>query len=343
MANFLGSPKVQYFKTGTAEFLVGGKLYSYLAGTDTPTNTYPTLSDADASTNANTNPVILDARGEANVVLSGSTKLVLKDSSDIEIWTVDNINTTSTSGNDALQYVLVASAVNKITITNAATGNAPSIKSSGTDANIGLSISSKGSGTLKLDGGATGDVEIASTSTGAINLRRNTTAHGTLTVTGNTTFTGGVNLLPAGIVMWYGFTTAPTGWLECNGSAVSRTTYANLFAVIGTTFGTGDGSTTFNLPNQARRVIVGRGGSGTGTLGSTIGSTGGAETHTLQTTEMPAHTHTYNKVNAAVTSAAGATNVTATVGDINTGSTGGGTAHNNMQPSLVMMMIIRSV
>lgn len=343
MANFLGSPKVQYFDTNTAEFLVGGKLYSYLAGTDTPTNTYPTLADAVALTNANTNPVILDARGEANVVLSGSTKLTLKDSSGNTIWTVDNINTSSTSGNDALQYVLVASAVNKITITNAATGNAPSIVSSGTDTNIGLNISAKGSGTLKLDAGATGTVEIGLTSTGAIHLRRDTQVHGALDVTGALTTSAGTSFLPPGIVMWYGFTSAPTGWLECDGTAVSRTTYAALFAVIGTTFGVGDGSTTFNLPNQARRVLVGRGGSGTGTLGSTLGSTGGAETHALVTAEMPAHTHTYTGPVSTVAATAGALSVPQNTAGATSGSNGSGTAHNNMQPSLVMMMIIRSV
>lgn len=51
-----------------------------------------------------------------------------------------------------------------------------------------------------------------------------------------------------GFISRYGGSVAPTGWLICNGNAVSRTTYANLFAVIGTTYGVGDGSTTFNLP-----------------------------------------------------------------------------------------------
>lgn len=55
--------------------------------------------------------------------------------------------------------------------------------------------------------------------------------------------------LPSGVIEMYGGSSAPTGWLLCDGSAVSRTTYANLYAVIGTTFGVGDGSTTFNLPD----------------------------------------------------------------------------------------------
>jgi microcystin-dependent protein len=73
------------------------------------------------------------------------------------------------------------------------------------------------------------------------------------------------------ITMWP-TTSAPTGWLLCNGAAVSRTTYSALFAVVGTTFGTGDGSTTFNLPNYQDRMPI-----GSGTIASSIGATGGSK------------------------------------------------------------------
>lgn len=63
--------------------------------------------------------------------------------------------------------------------------------------------------------------------------------------------------IPPGVILMYGAPTAPTGWLECDGSAVSRTTYSSLFAVIGTTFGVGDGSTTFNLPDLRGEFIRG--------------------------------------------------------------------------------------
>lgn len=102
---------------------------------------------------------------------------------------------------------------------------------------------------------------------------------------------------PAGSILLYGGSTAPTGFLLCDGSAVSRTTYSALFAVIGTTFGTGDGSTTFNLPNFKGRAPYGVGqgntadGGGAGTT-RTLGGNIGKETHTLTTTEMPTHTHT---------------------------------------------------
>ena len=61
-----------------------------------------------------------------------------------------------------------------------------------------------------------------------------------------------------GIIIWHS-TTPPTGWLLCNAAAVSRTTYVTLFAVIGTTYGVGDGSTTFNLPGNSLWRVSGSG------------------------------------------------------------------------------------
>ena len=108
--------------------------------------------------------------------------------------------------------------------------------------------------------------------------------------------TGALFLVPTGVIFPYAGSSAPTGWLLCDGTAVSRTTYAALFSVIGTTFGAGDGSTTFNLPNASNRVLVGAGG------GKTRGSTGGSssvtptgsitvDNTTLTTNQLPAHSH----------------------------------------------------
>ena len=82
---------------------------------------------------------------------------------------------------------------------------------------------------------------------------------------------GGAELIPSGTIVAYGAASAPTGWLLCDSSAVSRTTYARLFAVIGTTFGTGDGSSTFNLPDLRDKVPLGK-GTNNGTIGTTTGS-----------------------------------------------------------------------
>ena len=99
-----------------------------------------------------------------------------------------------------------------------------------------------------------------------------------------------------GTIVSYGSNTAPDGFLDCDGTAVSRTTYASLFAVIGTTYGTGDGSTTFNLPDLQDNVPLGKSGT------KSIGSTGGSATQTttgsvsvgnttLSTSKIPSHNH----------------------------------------------------
>lgn len=99
-----------------------------------------------------------------------------------------------------------------------------------------------------------------------------------------------IPLTPAGVIQKFAGSTAPAGYLLCNGEAVSRTTYAALFAVIGTTYGAGDGSTTFNLPDLRGRTAIGA-GAGTGLSSRTLAATGGAETHTLTVDQLPAHNH----------------------------------------------------
>jgi microcystin-dependent protein len=132
----------------------------------------------------------------------------------------------------------------------------------------------------------------------------------------------------------------PAGWLDCDGTAISRTVYAALFTVIGTAWGGGDGSATFNLPDLRRRTLVGAGGTGTSTLGNAVGSVGGAETHTLTTAQIPAHTHTAITAGSFTGNGFGGGNTQGRNG--NTGSTGGGGAHNNLQPSAVVRWLIKA-
>ena len=146
---------------------------------------------------------------------------------------------------------------------------------------------------------------------------------------------------PAGNVEWTARSAAPTGWLLCDGSAVSRTTYADLFAAIGTTYGAGNGTTTFNVPNIKGRVVVGRDG-GQSEFDA-LGETGGAKTHTLTIGEIPAHTHLIGRVDVG---ASGTTRPLASdstpSSTSSTESAGGGGAHNNLQPYIVLNPIIKT-
>ena len=100
----------------------------------------------------------------------------------------------------------------------------------------------------------------------------------------------GADGAPAGTIIPSGASAAPTGYLACDGSAVSRTTYADLFTAIGTAFGVGNGTTTFNVPDLRGRAPIGS-GTGSGLTARTLGASGGAETHQLTEAELASHTH----------------------------------------------------
>lgn len=177
----------------------------------------------------------------------------------------------------------------------------------------------------------------------------------------------GIQGVNTGLIVPWGSSSVPSGFLECGGSAVSRTTYADLFAVVGTTYGVGDGSTTFNVPNLTDRLAVSKspslalgstGGAntvvGTGNIGGSIGST------VLTAGELAAHTHTSG---AGTGTGAGANfdsdsspNATANPGtaiSINPSGGGGGHDHpmaanfvggsnSTLQPYLTVMYIIKT-
>jgi microcystin-dependent protein len=195
--------------------------------------------------------------------------------------------------------------------------------------------------------------------------------HLPLTLTGG--ITGG-GFVPSGAVLDFAGATAPDGWLICDGRAVSRTTFAVLFAAIGTAYGAGDGSTTFSLPDARGRVTAGldnMGGSDAGRMSTitgraTLGGSGGTQTHALDQTQMPSHGHSgttstdgghshsasygfstggstsfqgggFYQLTAIPTDTAGAHAHTFT-----TNTTGGGGAHNNVQPTLFLNKIIKT-
>jgi microcystin-dependent protein len=151
----------------------------------------------------------------------------------------------------------------------------------------------------------------------------------------------------AGIVAPYAGDTAPTGWLLCDGSAVSRTTYARLFAKIGTTYGVGDGSTTFNLPNLKGRVVAGY--DATQAEFDELGETGGEKTHLLTSAEsgVPAHTHTvyggYAEGQGGVVGHTGISTQQYNHNGANANTAADASqAHNNLPPYIVLNYIIKT-
>lgn len=178
------------------------------------------------------------------------------------------------------------------------------------------------------------------------------------------------SIKPGFSMVWRGSALPEGRWLWEDGSAISRTTYAELFAAIGTTYGAGNGTTTFNLPDSRGRVDVGRdnmGGTassrvttaGSAIDGATLGASGGAQNVTLTSAQIPAHSHPitdpgHSHSDTNLTGGAGGSfgigdngySSPSSTGSATTGitvgnNTGGGQAHTNMQPSLVGNKVIR--
>ena len=170
----------------------------------------------------------------------------------------------------------------------------------------------------------------------------------------------GIEGIPTGCIIPWSDTSVPTGFLECNGAAVSRSTYATLFAIVATTYGAGNGSTTFNVPDLKDNVPLGRSNSaalastgGANTVQST-GNVGGSTANaTLSTDQLASHTHP-SANNGGAHNPQDPRSATVTPGG-STGSTGSGSGHSHnmsatftgdstavVQPYLTILYVIKT-
>jgi microcystin-dependent protein len=290
-------PKPQFFDNNGVP-LSGGKVCTYSPSTSTPKATY---TDSSGGT-ANTNPVILDSAGRGNIWLDGYYKIVLQDGSGtagtcdgVTIWTVDNVSSGSgvsfTFSEWVLQPLISLYYINASQFSCAGDLRTTfpaflRIKATVTAGTVyGTVVSSSyGTGTttvtLLLDAGVL-DSGLSAVFTGLLSPL-------------NSSIPVSSTIIPVGTTLPYAGSSAPAGWLLCYGQAVSRTTYAALFGVLGTTYGSGDGSLTFNVPDMRGRSFIGldnMGGSAASrvALATTLGYAAGVESHTHTN---PSHSHT---------------------------------------------------
>ena len=181
------------------------------------------------------------------------------------------------------------------------------------------------------------------------NLVAPSTSGNVLTSNGTTWTSAAVpSQLPTGGLMMWATSSAPSGWLLCNGAAVSRSTYSGLYAVVGTTFGSGDGSTTFNLPDYRDRMPI-----GAGTTYSANSSGGSKDaivvSHTHTATDS-GHSHTYGSAQgitggpytAAQGTNTGAFSTSTGNANITVASTGSSGTNANLPPYLGIYFIIKT-
>jgi len=278
------------------------------------------------------------------------------------------------SGNEMLEFIYNDNAVNYIGMTNQPTGVSPSIYAGGTDADIDLRIIASGYGLIQVISETTTPLLIRSgtgyhhftywnfADTAAGRTVTVPDATGVLLMTNTNVSTSGQVLTsngtgvnpsfqsigafvgtPIGSMIDFAGTTVPTNYLACDGSSVSRITYASLFAAIGTTWGS-DSVPMFNLPDFRHRTAIGSGGTAD-VIGTSVGNVGGTSTQAISISNMPAHDHpgSTSPMSTQATSTSGSATTTRAGGTtaITVASQGGGAAFNIMQPSGVVLKCIK--
>jgi microcystin-dependent protein len=282
---------------------IDGNGQPYASGTVTFYSNYPTCTilkntwSNSGQTVLNTNPVVLDSAGRATIFGSGSYCQVLKDSNGNTIWTKETGDTSSTS---SLGWGG----------TSGGTANAQTVTVSGFSSVNGQTFyfvagyTNSGAMTLSVNAGSPIAV-VKPTPSGTAALTGTEVVAGSVSgVTYYSTtgqfqlITNNINVaIPPGQVATYAMTSCPSGWLAADGTAISRTTYASLYSTIGTTWGAGNGSSTFNVPDLRGVFVRGTGTNGNGAVGQAVG-TYAADTYLNHnhTASQAAHTHTYTQV-----------------------------------------------
>ncbi len=254
-------------------------------------------------------------------------------------------------------------------VSNNASSNAVILRVAG---NAGVTIPPSSNTFVITNGTSVYNVAPATFST-AITVEGAATFKSTVTVSGKATFSGDVNvsskvcasafygdglnitgLLPSGVILPYGVTAAPTGYKLCDGSAHTRTgtSTSALFTVIGTLYGAGNGSTTFNVPDLAGKFMAGIGSGLTSVtagmiVGTTIGNTGGVQAVTLTEAQLASHDHKYNGYTGTGGVIAGSSFFSpsfdsgSAVCVLDTSVAGSSGAHSNIPPALIVQFIIK--
>jgi microcystin-dependent protein len=368
----------QWFNSA-GQVLSGGKINTYTAGTTTNAPTYTTSSGAVP----NANPIILNSAGiSANEIWFAAGvayKLIISDSAGNTLQVLDNLQ----GMNDPAFVGGGAAATTEWTA-----GPTPTYVSA-TTFTVGGNQTAVFVPQRRIQATVTAGViygSVASSSFGAgvttvvclwdstaLDSGLSAVNYGFISSTANSSLPN-INPLPPGSLQPFAGSSAPTGWLLCYGQAVSRTLYAVLFGIISTTYGTGDGSTTFNLPDLRGRSLFGLDNMGgaaasrvtagvSGITGTTLGAAGGDQSITSHThgpgslsvsAGQGSHTHTSNAVQSpagifggsgATTWSAATINAATLPGlNVDTGATAatGAGASQNMPPTMMVNWLIKT-
>ena len=324
----------------------------------------------------NANALIIRVAGNTGVTIpSGTNKHIITDGASIYEISQDNFTNLTVEGNVTVEGNMVVSGAATFNTTTTVVGAATFkddvavsgvITATSISVNGGLNIS----GTSQISGAATFKDSVSVS--GNVNIAGNTSIGGTVTISGanlaapnakvcaSAYYGDGSNLtgaMPTGAIVPYGASVAPSGYVLCNGTAYNRTgTYADLFGVIGTKYGVGDGSSTFNVPDTRGRFLAGW-DAGTSVLtsvtvsmitGATIGNTGGTQAVALAVAQIPSHQHEMwvsGSGDEGSDSGVPGFDLSSDYeaqSTVSTGSTGGGGSHSNIPPSLIINYIIKT-